>query len=373
MHINNKVCALSILAGMLAIVGLARMTSDTALNKGVVETVKRDDNIVISNVSTKTDAVDKQEFILNSSEIMKLVQKYDLNNYGTSEAQVVVERLQFNSNGATNKTSRGNIYKRTSTNFGISSVDMYTDYTMKDGYDTHVYVDFVGDVKDNDFTHDVVASIIEEDAVAKDVVNRILNEESFTYNIQLGAYGAQLRCKHRGGSHGYRLEVESNSGVLVENKFRASKLAEVEQLLNPEAIKEVENYTAVNPELAEKLLDLEVNLNGHNGERLTDTVVERAWVRDFDREKNEELNEFKRYYVEKEYNLTDNDNNKYKIVMHVDDFDRYNIGRKAWVGSLGTSSKEVLASALESLSVDLNDCVFRDDYGKNFKSFILTK
>ena len=101
---------------------------------------------------------------------------------------------------------------------------------------------------------------------------------------------------------------------------------------------------------------------------MTDTVVERAWVRDFDREKNEELNEFKRYYVEKEYNLTDNDNNKYKIVMHVDDFDRYNIGHKAWVGSLGTASKEVLASALESLSVDLNDCVFRDDYGKNFKS-----
>lgn len=371
MHIS-KLGTASLVAAMLALAGIASATSDTALNKGPVEPVKKEEGIVLSTINS--DNEEKQDFVLNSSEIIELVKRYDLNNYGDSSSQVIIERVQFDSDGATNKTSRGNVYKRTAENVGISSIDMFTEYCMKDGYDTHVYVDFVGQAKENNFTSDVVASIIEEDAVEKDVVGRILNEESFTYNIQLGNYGAQLRCQNRGGVNGYKLVVESNSGVLVGNRFRASRLSEVEQLIKPEALKEVENYTALSSELAEKLLDLKTNLVGSNGEWIADTTVERAWVRDFDKEKNLELNEFKRYYVEKEYGIQDRDNNKYKIVMHLDDYDRYGIERKAWVGSLGTASKEVLASALESLSVDVeNECIYRNDYEKNFKSFILTK
>lgn len=298
-------------------------------------------------ITTKSDIVEKLEcnqdiYNLNTQEISRIIRKYRLNNTGMPEAQINLERIKLNYRDgqlvSADSSLPGTItYKYTDDNYGVGKVKLSTVYgyelTGDDRYDTLVKIEFNGRRYDNKLLDDVLYSIFKDKDISekiKDNGTGILKVGDALVNIEDNTYGI------KSGVGNLKILVFSNSGVQSGKFLDASRLEEVEQLLNPETFKKEKNYD-------EKMMGKTLNLLSSNNDNsciskngITGIDITRAYVSEFDRTENKELDNDMEYYVEKKYRY----NNK-EIVLHIDNYDRYNINREYYIDVMSKDDSQL--------------------------------
>lgn len=282
----------------------------------------------------------KDIFVLSTGDISRLIRKYKLNNTGIYEAQINLEKIVLNYRdgqlvSADSSLPKAMQYKSNDMNCGIGSVGLSavygTELTGTKDYDTLVKIEFNGRRQYNEFMNDVLDTIFGD----KEISNKILEYGTGELNVGSAVVKIEDNTYGSGNSVGnLKISVYSNSGVQLEKNLDASRLMELEQLTNPSAFKELKNYN-------EKVMGKVLNISDFDKieenalkDGITSVVYERAYTLEFDRALNKELDKDMEYYIEKRYKYPDKE-----IVLHIDDYDRFNCKRKYYIDVMSQDDK----------------------------------
>ena len=323
------------------------------------------DTIETHKESIKPLSVEVKPF--NTDDYIQLIENYDLNNYGVAQSQVIYSniRLKYYKGqvvSASTETNKAEIYKDTLMNDNISSFDMYTEYKdFGNGYDTCHYIEFTGRPKKDDILEDALTYIFDSNTVS-DIIRHIkLGDSSIKYNNALVVFNSEHGFKYdRFGK--YEIRIYVNSGILSDSGIDTVKLSETEPIMNYNAFLENKNWYSQNSNDISKIFGLEKSDNVADIDNVT---YKYSYVREFDRDNNIEKNNFLRYNLEKDIETIDG----VKITFHIDEYDRYNVGRLGYIMLSGTIDKEILETYKNQYFPSI-DMKYRSNYStENFKSF----
>lgn len=303
----------------------------------------------------------------NTDDYIQLIENYDLNNYGVSQSQVIYSniRLKYDKGqvlSASTETNKAEIYKDTLLNDNISSFDMHTEYKdFGNGCDTCHYIEFTGKPEKDDILEDALTYIFDSNTVS-DVIRHIkLGDNSIEYQNALVKFNSEHGFKYdRFGK--YEIKIYVNSGILNDSGIDTVKLSETEPIMNDKAFLENKNWYSQNSNDISKIFGLEKS----NDVAYIDSITYKySYVREFDRDNNIEKDNFLRYNIEKDIETDDN----VKITFHIDEYDRYNVGRLGYIMLSGTVDKEVLETYKDKHFPSI-DMKYRSNYStEKFKSF----
>ena len=331
----------------------------------IVGNIAFGDTIETTKESIKPLSVEVKPF--NTDDYIQLIENYDLNNYGVAQSQVIYSNIKLNYyNGkvisVSTETNKAEIYKDTLLNDNISSFDMYTEYKdFGNGYDTCHYIEFTGKPKRDDILGDALTYIFDSNKVS-DIIRHIkLGDNIIEYANALVEFNSEHGFQYdRFGK--YEIKIYVNSGILSDSGIDTVKLSETEPIMNDKAFLENKNWYSQNSNDISKIFGLEKSDNVADIDSVT---YKYSYVREFDRDNNIEKYNFLRYNIEKDIETTDG----VKITFHIDEYDRYNVGRLGYIMLSGTVDKEVLEAYKEKYftNIDMN---YRSNYStENFKSF----
>lgn len=339
--------------------------STAILSSLIIGNIAFGDVIETPEKSIKPLSIEVKSF--NTNDYIELIENYDLNNYGIAQSQVIYSNIKLDyCDGtivsASTETNKSEIYKDTLLNDNISSFDMYTEYKdFENGYDTCHYIEFTGKPKKGDIVEDALTYIFDSNTVS-DIIRHIkLGDNSIKYNDALVEFNSEHSFKYdRFGK--YEIKIYVNSGILNDSYIDAVKLLEIEPIMNDNAFLENKNWYSQNSNDISKIFGLEKSDNVADIDSVT---YKYSYVREFDRDNNIEKDNFLGYNIEKDIETTDG----VKITFHIDEYDRYNVGRLGYIMLSGTIDKEVLETYKNKYfhSIDMK---YRSNYStENFKSF----
>lgn len=307
---------------------------------------------------------------MTSKDVLDLYKLYDINNLGEPLSQISTDSLEFvYENGqlieVKNDTPRGTTYKVTEKNSGLSFIEINTTYkNFEGGYDTEVII-HVGAEENSDILYDILDNLMEgtdNDLFIKNLIND--TTEILEINFDNGSLVLTKGSGIGFGVREYDIYVKENLGVLKDGKLDASMIMEIEKDSNLFTFENFEN--SKDKEFTEILKKFDKSDN-KDYDKIT---YEIAWVRDFDRDNNIELDEKKDYYMRRTYSKGNTD-----IVLHVDGYDRYNVNRKWYIGVFGTGlSDEMKETLLEKIGKQYEDKLHKIEYENNnvFKGWTLS-
>ena len=321
--------------------------------------------IETSKESIKPLSVEVKSF--NTDDYIQLIENYDLNNYGVAQSQVIYSniRLKYDKGqvvSASTETNKAEIYKDTIMNDNISSFDMYTEYKdFGNGYDTCHYIEFTGKPEKDDILEDALTYIFDNETVS-DIIRHIrIGDKSIEYENAFIEFNSEHGFQYdRFGK--YEIRIYVNSGILSDSGIDTVKISETEPIMNDNAFLENKNWYSQNSNDISKIFGLEKSDNVADIDSIT---YKYSYVREFDRDNNIEKNNFLRYNLEKDIETIGG----VKITFHIDEYDRYNVGRLGYIMLSGTIDKKVLETYKNQYFPSI-DMKYRSNYStENFKSF----
>lgn len=316
--------------------------------------------------------------VLTTTNIVEILKKYDLINHPEPSAQIILEKLYINyENGlpvkATSQVGESRIYKLSEKNTGISSIELYTEYgnTDKDGYDSMTYIKFIGDRDESSIFMDVLNKVFLDTYEITGVMHEISKyteaESELTFNNCI--VGIKKGMRSSSGIQSVELKVYENKGVHNGKILDTVRVSELEQLCDQKSFEEIKNYSEGKLEILNQTVNLDKNEDFSKNNEITSIIYERAWTHAIDDKTKEESKEFNRYYMEKEISYND-----WSITTHIDDYDRFNIGRKYFVIISGIETKPFLENKAKEIFGNMDEAVYNYDYTtENFKSFCISE
>lgn len=321
----------------IAILGLISIMSLGLIGcEGDIQTVERTTDDIVKQGELNT------RFVLNckplvSSDISDIAKEYDLNNTGNAASELVTEKLllTYDANGnitrCSNRTSKLNsrVLERSS---NIPSIDLYTEYGKNElGYNTVSHIEFVG-------TQDVFESVKEYfENITFSGFNKAIDDEynskveNLTIKCDNGIIKILERSTKNSGILRWKIDVYYNLNILNESYIDTVRLGEYEQLIKNSSIKELENYDSKSKIDCEKVLNIGNEKDEEDKFRVNTIEITRDWVK----EKEGSLN-FKVYSISKEYVINYKDA-LYKVTLHIDDYDRFNMYRLKYLSVAGNT------------------------------------
>lgn len=338
------------------------------------------EDIILPNVYIAENSVENTQDntsvrSLTTSDIMDIIKKYNLINHPDNSAQIMLEKLQIKYKDglpifATTKTGSSRIYKYTKDNYSISSIDMYTEYGVldRDGYDTLVHIKFNGNKDNTNILVDILSRIFMNTNELAEVLHNIggNNELNKTFTFENSSVDIVKGMKNGRGIQSVELRVYENKNIHDGKILDTVRLQELEQLGSPLSFEEMKNYSKDNSKIFTNSENIDKNI-------LDNILIERAWTNILDITTGKETEDFDIYYIEKSNHYA-SDLDNYDVVLHIDNYDRFRIGRNNYMCISSTLSKEYLANKAFKIFDGRDDLIYRDDFNtENFKIFSISE